>query len=121
MVPTMEPRTVVVIGAGFSGTVAAAHLLRQGIGAPLRVVLVNRSGPVARGVAYGTRSEAHVLNVPAGRMSAFPDDEDSFLRFARRHDPAITGGSFVPRHLYGQYLEDVLHSAEREAAPDTVL
>lgn len=121
MFPDMESRTVVVIGAGFSGTVAAAHLLRQGIGAPLRVVLVNRSGPVARGVAYGTRSEAHVLNVPAGRMSAFPDDEESFLRFARRHDPAITGGSFVPRHLYGQYLEDVLHSAEREAAPDTVL
>jgi uncharacterized NAD(P)/FAD-binding protein YdhS len=121
MFGAMEPRTVVVIGAGFSGTLAAAHLLRQGIGAPLRVVLINRSGPVARGVAYGTRSEAHVLNVPAGRMSAFPDDEDSFLRFARQHDPAITGGSFVPRHLYGQYLEDVLHGAAREAAPGTVL
>jgi uncharacterized NAD(P)/FAD-binding protein YdhS len=117
----MEPRTVVVIGAGFSGTLAAAHLLRQGIGAPLRVVLVNRSGPIARGVAYGTRSEAHVLNVPAGRMSAFPDDESSFLRFAQRHDPAVTGGSFVPRHLYGQYLEQVLHEAARDAAPDTHL
>jgi uncharacterized NAD(P)/FAD-binding protein YdhS len=117
----MEPRTVVVIGAGFSGTLAAAHLLRQGIGAPLRVVLVNRSGPIARGVAYGTRSEAHVLNVPAGRMSAFPDDEGSFLRFARRHDPAVTGGSFVPRHLYGQYLEEVLREAARDAAPGAVL
>lgn len=117
----MEPRTVVVIGAGFSGTLAAAHLLRQGIGAPLRVVLVNRSGPIARGVAYGTRSEAHVLNVPAGRMSAFPDDEGSFLRFAQRHDPAITGGSFVPRHLYGQYLEEVLREAAAHPAPDTRL
>jgi uncharacterized NAD(P)/FAD-binding protein YdhS len=117
----MEPRTVVVIGAGFSGTLAAAHLLRQGIGAPLRVVLVNRSGPIARGVAYGTRSEAHVLNVPAGRMSAFPDDEGSFLRFAQRHDPAVTGGSFVPRHLYGQYLEEVLREAAQSAAPDTHL
>jgi uncharacterized NAD(P)/FAD-binding protein YdhS len=117
----MAHRTVVVIGAGFSGTLAAAHLLRQGIGAPLRVVLVNRSGPIARGVAYGTRSEAHVLNVPAGRMNAFPDDEGSFLRFAQRRDPAITGGSFVPRHLYGQYLEEVLHDAIRAAAPDTLL
>jgi uncharacterized NAD(P)/FAD-binding protein YdhS len=117
----MEPRTVVVIGAGFSGTLAAAHLLRQGIGAPLRVLLVNRSGPIARGVAYGTRSEAHVLNVPAGRMSAFPDDEGSFLRFAQRHDPAVTGGSFVPRHLYGQYLEEVLREAARNAAPGTHL
>ena len=60
--------TIVVIGGGFSGTAVATHLLRRG--APARVVLVNRYGPIGRGVAYGTRIEAHVLNVPAGGMSA---------------------------------------------------
>jgi hypothetical protein len=54
-------------------------------------------------------------------MSAFPDDEGSFLRFAQAHDPALTGGSFAPRHLYGKYLEQVLHDAARDAAPGTVL
>jgi len=107
--------TVVIAGAGFSGTVTAAQLLRLARG-PLRVVLVNRSGRIARGLAYGTRSEQHVLNVPAGRMSAFVDDEGHFLRFAQRCDPAIAGGSFVPRQLYGEYLESLLDEAARQAA-----
>ncbi|HEU4565706.1 MAG TPA: FAD/NAD(P)-binding protein [Gemmatimonadaceae bacterium] len=110
-------RAVLVIGAGFSGSMAATHLLRRGAGGPLRVVLVNRSGAMARGIAYGTRSERHVLNVPAGNMSAFPDDPEHFLRYARERDPSVTGGSFVTRRLYGEYLMDVLADAERSAAP----
>jgi hypothetical protein len=97
-------RTVVVAGAGFSGVVVAAHLLRRGGGGPPRVVLVNRSGTMARGVAYGTNSPAHVLNVAAGRSGASPDDPDGFLRFARGRDPGVTAGNFVPRRLYGDYL-----------------
>jgi len=73
-VTTAEP-LVVVVGGGFSGAVSAAQLLRHGFGARGgRVIVVNRSGMMARGVAYGTNSDQHVLNVPAGRMSAFEDD-----------------------------------------------
>ncbi len=72
---------------------------------------------MARGVAYGTRTESHVLNVPAGRMSAFPENESDFLRFAQTLLPEATGGSFLPRRLYGEYLEAVLRRAEAEAAP----
>lgn len=111
-------RTVAIIGSGFCGTLAAVHVLRGGAGgAPLRVVLVNRSGPQARGVAYGTRSERHLLNVPAARMSAFPEDEAHFLRFAQRAVPGLRGGDFVPRRLYGEYLDALLADAERERAP----
>lgn len=97
-----------IVGAGFSGTMVAVQLLKKDHAAPLRVVLVNRSGPMARGVAYGTRSSRHVLNVPAGRMSAFPDDEDHFLRFVQERIPGVSGGSFVPRASYGDYLEWLL-------------
>jgi uncharacterized NAD(P)/FAD-binding protein YdhS len=109
------PRTVVIAGAGFSGVVTAAQLLRRSPGLVLRVVLVNRSGAMARGVAYGTNSPAHVLNVPAGRMGACPDDPEGFLRFACERDASITAGSFVPRSLYGDYLEWFLADAERAA------
>jgi uncharacterized NAD(P)/FAD-binding protein YdhS len=115
-----EQRSIAVIGAGFSGTILAAHLLRRSQGS-LRIYLINRSGRLARGVAYGTRNSRHVLNVPAGRMSAFANDENDFLRFAQQRDPNIVGGSFVPRHLYGDYLEHILLSAQSKSARGTVL
>jgi uncharacterized NAD(P)/FAD-binding protein YdhS len=107
--------TVVIIGGGFSGTAIAVHLLRQGMGRPGgRVVLVNRSGAMARGVAYGTQSDHHVLNVPAGGMSAFEDDPDSFVRFLRQRGVTADEGSFVCRHHYGTYLEALLRDAAEQ-------
>ncbi len=111
--PSPSIPTVAVIGAGFSGTIVAAHLLRASVHAPVRVLLIDRSGRVGRGVAYGTTSARHVLNVPAGRMSAFAGDEDDFLRFAKGRDASVIGGSFVPRQLYGEYLADTLERAEQ--------
>ncbi len=105
--------TIVVIGGGFSGTAVAIHLLRRGAAA--RVVLANRYGPIGRGVAYGTRLEAHALNVPAGGMSAVADDPDHFVRWARTHDDAVCADTFVSRRLYGEYLEGVLREAEHHA------
>jgi uncharacterized NAD(P)/FAD-binding protein YdhS len=112
-----EKTQIAVIGAGFSGVVTAAHLLRAGCS----VTLINRSGRMARGVAYGTNTPAHVLNVPAGRMSAFPDDEDSFLRFVRERDQSVTGGSFVSRSAYGEYLDQILAEAEENAPANATL
>jgi uncharacterized NAD(P)/FAD-binding protein YdhS len=105
-------RTIAIIGGGLSGTLTAVHLLHRAVRDDLHVILINRSGWLARGVAYGTRSESHVLNVPGGRMSAFPDDEDHFLRFARSRDPSIASGTFAPRRIYGEYLEGILHAAQ---------
>ncbi len=105
--------TIVVIGGGFSGTAVAAHLLRRG--RPARIVLANRYGPIGRGVAYGTRFEAHVLNVPAGGMSAVAEDPDHFVRWARTRDDAIRADTFVSRRLYGEYLEGILREAEQHA------
>jgi uncharacterized NAD(P)/FAD-binding protein YdhS len=61
---------VAIIGGGFSGTLVAVRLLRAASG-PLRVMLIERSGDWGPGAAYSTRDDAHVLNVPAARMSAF--------------------------------------------------
>jgi uncharacterized NAD(P)/FAD-binding protein YdhS len=105
-------RRIAIVGGGLSGTLTAVHLMRRALHDDLHITLVNRSGLLARGVAYGTRSDAHVLNVPAGRMSAFDDDEGHFLRFAQREDAALHAGSFVRRERYGKYLEWTLRSAQ---------
>ncbi|WP_439626172.1 FAD/NAD(P)-binding protein [Gemmata sp.] len=115
-----ESFTVAVVGAGFSGVMTAAHLLRARAAAPVRVVMVNRSGVFARGVAYGTNSAAHLLNVPAGRMSAYPDDPGHFARFASARDPAVTPATFVRRSVYGEYLEDTLTAAVAGGAPNAL-
>jgi uncharacterized NAD(P)/FAD-binding protein YdhS len=112
-------RTIVIVGAGFGGTMTCVHLLRglasqpdTGGGPHTQVMLIERSGRFTAGVAYSTRFEGHVLNVPAGRMSALPDDPDHFLRWARVHDPRVSGGSFVRRRLYGRYIAALLDETE---------
>jgi uncharacterized NAD(P)/FAD-binding protein YdhS len=109
-------RTVAVVGAGFCGTMVAVHLLRSSSPSVARVVLIERVAGRVGGVAYRTWSTSHTLNVPTGRMSPFEDDADHFLRFARMREPAVTGGSFVPRRLYGDYLADLLAAARTESA-----
>jgi uncharacterized NAD(P)/FAD-binding protein YdhS len=114
----MSPqRTIVIVGAGFSGTVVAANLLKAQHWAATRIVLVERSTNVARGKAYAERSYPYLLNVPAGRMSADPNSPLDFLSFAQQRLPDTTAEDFLPRALYGHYLEATLLDAEVSAAP----
>lgn len=109
---------IVIIGAGFSGTLVAVQLLRQSR-RPLHITLVERrQAQIAAGVAYGTASPCHLLNVPAGAISALPDQPDHFLRWARSRtlDPAIDAGAFLPRRLYGDYLRELFNDSLRGAA-----
>lgn len=111
--PPRADLTVAVIGAGFSGTLAAVHLLRSSSDLSIRVAIIERTGRFARGVAYGTSCPRHLLNVPAGRMSAFPDEPEHFVRWAGSRGLPIKGDAFAPRSLYGEYLESILHDAQR--------
>lgn len=108
---------VIIVGGGFSGTMVAVHLARAQRG--LRVALVDRGPAAGRGVAYGTRDPKHLLNVPASGMGAFPDDTDHFFRWLQTHpEPLAAAGirevlpdSFVPRMVFGDYIQDLLREA----------
>jgi len=103
----------------------AIHLLRE---APpgTHVHLLDRTGRFGSGLAYGTEHAGHLLNAPAGRMSAFTDRPRDFLGWLEgRSDQALAGlvpadGAFVPRHFYGAYLRDLLLDALCCAEPDTL-
>lgn len=109
-----SPRTITIIGAGFSGTAVALRLLRGSAAGALRVLLVDAAAP-GRGLAYARREHPYLLNVPAGRMSACADEPAQFLDFARRHVPGASARDFLPRELYGEYLEATLAVAQRAA------
>jgi uncharacterized NAD(P)/FAD-binding protein YdhS len=102
----------VIVGAGFSGTAVAINLLRLSYWRPVRIVLVERGEKMARGAAYADRGYDYLLNVPAGRMSMNSGDPLEFLKFAQQRHPNATEDDFLPRALYGEYLESVLLDAE---------
>ncbi len=107
------PQSIAIVGAGYSGTLAAVQLLARG--GATRIQLVERSGVFARGLAYRFDDDNLLLNVPAGNMSALADAPDDFVDFCRGVDPAFNAGSFVSRRLYGEYLQHTLAAAERAA------
>jgi uncharacterized NAD(P)/FAD-binding protein YdhS len=106
-------RTIAIIGGGFCGTVLAANLLRRAPAKPSRIVLIERREHLGRGVAYQATAHRPLLNVPAARMSADAEDPLQFARFAQRRDPAMGAQQFLPRELYGDYLQQLLHEAAR--------
>lgn len=106
-------KTILIAGAGFSGTLTAVQLLRQCGTQKIKVLLVERSSEFASGLAYGRAATENVLNVPAGNMSALPDQPDHFLHYCQKLDPAHGASSFLPRRLYARYLADLLQQQEQ--------
>lgn len=109
---TSSVRTIAIVGGGFSGTVLATYLLRLSYWKPLRVVLVDRTGCIGRGAAYADSGYPFVLNVPAGRMSGSSREPMDFLEFARVRHPDATPDDFLPRSVFGEYLQSLLKEAE---------
>ncbi|MBV8518684.1 MAG: FAD/NAD(P)-binding protein [Acidobacteria bacterium] len=99
---------VAIIGAGASGTLTAVQYGRAAKPGA-RGALIEAGARAARGLAYGTPYGAHLLNVPASRMSALPDDPEHFVRWLRAHLPGANASTFAPRPLYGAYLSELLH------------
>ncbi|WP_108398628.1 FAD/NAD(P)-binding protein [Devosia submarina] len=108
-----NPPSVTIIGGGASGVLLAAHLLRNPQ-SDVHVTLLERRGQYGQGLAYSASQRDHKVNVPARGMSAFADDPEHFWRWLQaRNYPAESSWVFVPRRLYGVYLEHVLSEAGR--------
>lgn len=108
---------VAVIGGGFSGGVFALKFSRAHRDA--RVVVVERGRRVGRGLAYGACGPDHLLNVPVSRMELglAPRFIDWLARHRDRLGEALDesggdlAGAFVPRELFGAYLEERIQEA----------
>lgn len=113
-------KTIAIVGGGFSGSALAINLLRRARGS-LRILLIERKPPFGGGVAYGTKSPDHRLNVPADKMGLWPDEPEHFARWLREHHEqegvpdTFDERGFLPRRLYGAYVSALLNDAEAEA------
>ena len=79
-----------IVGAGFSGTMAAIHLRRL-LPRDHLVYLFDRTGRFARGPAFAASGEPYLLNVRSTKMSAFPDQPDHFLEWLERNGDLLPG------------------------------
>lgn len=104
---------VAIVGTGFSGVAVACQLMKR-LPAGSVLTLFNASGAWARGLAYGTQSQEHALNVPAARMSLYPEHPQHFLAWLQARGEPATGADFVSRGSYGLYLQQSLEQAALE-------
>jgi len=121
----MEPSrqySVVIIGGGYSGSMMAVNLIRQGLPDHHNILIINRKHPMAKGLAYDTWDDNLLLNGPVGTMSALEDSPNHFLNYCQALDPALNESSFVPRRIYGDYLQDtfVRHIHDRGHSIETL-
>lgn len=114
MIATADRRQVVVVGAGAAGALMTLHLARAAAQRSVRldVLVIDPSSALGAGTAFGTRDEAHLLNVPASGMSALPEDPAHFVAWRRRTCTQTAGSDeFAPRRSYAHYLDHTVRAA----------
>ena len=105
----MRRRSLVICGNGASAVALLCALARNG-DSPLDVTVVGAGAVPGRGVAYATANSNHLLNVPAARMSIDPINPKQFAEWLKERGllGADFAAQFMPRSLYGEYLQDYL-------------
>jgi len=110
--PSSSPVDIAIVGGGASGVLLAAQLVRK---SRLRVALIERGPHLALGVAYSTHCLHHLLNVRASDMTALADEPDHFVKWLARDGRGYGPADFVPRAIYGRYLQDLLAESVQRA------
>ncbi|MFB9947280.1 FAD/NAD(P)-binding protein [Rhizobium puerariae] len=103
---------VAIVGSGFSAIALTINLLRF-LPSSASIAVVGDDPGFGRGTAYRTEFYLHRLNVPAARMSVFPDRPDDFVEWLRQQGRAVFAEDFASRGDYGLYLRDTLASLLR--------
>jgi uncharacterized NAD(P)/FAD-binding protein YdhS len=119
------PLTVGVIGGGFTGAASAIACLVH-LAEPFRLLIIEPSAVLGRGVAYGSHHPLHLLNVRTRDLSVRLSQPGDFLNWAFRqldqgenHDGLhdALAHTFLPRQLFGEYVRQRLFETV-EQRPD---
>lgn len=106
---------IAIIGGGAAGAALFGAILARDASKTVHWVTGN-APHIGRGVAYSTAHDRHLLNVRASGMGLYVDADEDFIGYSARRRPTSTPADFLPRHLFGEYIESQLakriHSAE---------
>jgi uncharacterized NAD(P)/FAD-binding protein YdhS len=99
--------TIAIVGGGVSGSLTAYHLAQKAPNA--RVLVIEPKADLGLGLAYSTPSLQHLLNVPAGKISALPDRPEHFLDWLHaNYDSSFRADDFAPRAIFGRYIQSLV-------------
>lgn len=110
-----------IIGGGATGTLLAVNLIKNSGDQPITINIIEKNSRFARGVAYSTTNKAHLLNVPANKMGAFPDDVEGFYKWLTANDHNYSSNDFVPRKIYGEYLQETFSETLKNTGEDVTV
>jgi uncharacterized NAD(P)/FAD-binding protein YdhS len=108
-------RKIAVIGGGAAGAAVVAEFLRSANHLEL-FWLVGQHVP-GRGVAYATSNGQHLLNVRAANMGLLADDVGGLVRYVQAKKLQMTPSDFLPRTVYGDYIEATLAKLIADCQP----
>jgi len=91
-------KAIAIVGGGYSGVMTAVNIMRESDKCALTVTvhLIEKRAGLGRGLAYSIWDDSMLLNVPAGNMSAYPDQPTDFLDYCRTLDPSDLSGFIGP-------------------------
>lgn len=104
---------VAIVGFGLSGLLTFDNLVKnhQADSGKLVVRIFEKSPVIVKGTAYSTKSPNHLLNVPANRMGVVNEDPEHFFKWLCSKGYNYQKTDFVPRQIFGIYLEDLFQTA----------
>lgn len=91
---------------------------------PIIIHIIEKRSNLCKGIAYGTPSPAHLLNVRAGRMEALAGHSGHFYSWLDAQvnlwhpihptfqSLQINSESYLPRKLYAAYLQDLFYQVQ---------
>lgn len=108
-----ERKQVTIVGGGFSGAIFAHHLLRESP-SPVIVDIVEERARLGAGVAYSGANPHQTTNIPAARMSVYPEDRTHFERWLAAHGDSDTGepDHYPIRFLFGSYVDELVRNTQ---------
>ena len=109
----MKTVDIVIIGGGPIAVSFISQLNKRVGSKKLSVIIFEQSSNYAAGYAYKNRNDHLILNTPVDTMSVLPDEATRFSKWLSSKG-IHNVSSFVPRHLFGDYLMSELDFVLKE-------
>ena len=103
---------IAIVGGGISGALTVLNCIKQ-CQSPLSIIWFDAENKYCKGYAYSLNSDIFLLNVRASNMSIFVDEPNHFVEWLSRFHPTYKPTDFVPRQVFGNYVESVFNELEQ--------